>query len=307
MGIVNWNECHLLRHADHDTSDFNLHAKSTGAIENEGNAGRTSDCVYNSIGKHVRNSFLPIVIILLLLMVGGHGCARQEVVAPDRKPPAPASPEAIPSVPSKDTGMKKRMPVTVKTGDRLGWVENALTAYPPDRFLTGLGMAPDRKTAERRSLTELEKPFALSISGRTRMQIEALGKFPESLDRETHKLAVKCQGDALKAALSHGRVADVFIEKTPTATFYALAVLDRHVCVNQLRPLIAGMDRQLKEWVNRFEKADVTMPPADGYALTEAFLCREALDAALAAATPGGNGEPLPVQPKTIGRLLRKK
>ena len=203
--------------------------------------------------------------------------------------------------------MKQRMPVTVKTGDRLGWVDNALKTYPPDRFLTGLGIAPDRKTAERRSLAELEKPFVLSISGRTKMQIKALGVFPESLGRETHKLAVKCQGNALKAVLSHERVADVFIEKTPAATFYALAVLDRHACVNQLRPPIAGMDHQLKECVNRFEKADVTMHPSDGYELMEAFLCREALDAALAAATPEGKGMPLPIQPKTIGRLLRKK
>lgn len=203
--------------------------------------------------------------------------------------------------------MKKRIPVTVKTGDRLGWVENAMTAYPPDQFLTGLGMAPDRKKAERRSLTELEKPFALNISGRTKMQIEALGAFPESLSRETHKLSVKCADRALKVAISHGRVADVFTEKTPAETFYALAVLDRHACVNQLRPMITGMDHQLQEWVSRFEKADVTMHPSDGYALIDAFLCREALDAALAAATSGGKGVPLPVQPETIGRLLRKK
>lgn len=217
------------------------------------------------------------------------------------------SPVAIPSVPSKGTGLKERIPVTVKTGDRLGWVENALRTYPPDQFLTGLGMAPDRKTAERRSMTELEKPFALSITGRTRMQIKAMGAFPESLDRETHKLAAKCENHALKAALSQGRVADIFIEKTPAATFYALAVLDRHACVNQLRPLIAGMDHQLKEWVSQFEKADFPMHPSDGYALVDAFLYREALDAALAAATPEGKGMPLPVQPKTIGRLLRKK
>ena len=79
--------------------------------------------------------------------------------------------------------MKKRIPVTVKTGDRLGWVDNALQTYPPDRFLTGLGMAPDRKMAEQRSLTELEKPFALGITGRTKMQIKAMGAFPESLNR----------------------------------------------------------------------------------------------------------------------------
>jgi hypothetical protein len=39
----------------------------------------------------------------------------------------------------------------------------------------------------------------------------------------------------------------------------------------------------------------------------DAFLCREALDAALATAIPAGKGIPLSIQPKTIGRLLRKK
>ena len=286
---------------------FKLHVESTGDIDIKGSAGKTSDYVYNSIGKNVRNRFVQMVIILLLLMVGGQGCTRQAVITPDRKPPTQTSPEAIPAVPSKGIGMKKRIPISVKTGDRLGWVENALITYPPNRFLTGLGMASDRNTAEQRSLTELEKPLAFSISGRTKMQIEAMGTFPASLDRKTHKLAAKCGNHALQEAISHGRVADVFIEETPAATFYALAVLDRHACVNQLRPLIAEMDHRLKEWVSRFEKADVPMHPADGYALMDAFLYREALDAALAAATPGGKSIPLPVQPKTIGRLLREK
>jgi hypothetical protein len=228
-------------------------------------------------------------------------------MVPSQEAPIQAPPEALPPAPSKGTGMKQRMPVTVKTGDRLGWVDNALKTYPPDRFLTGLGIAPDRKTAEGRSLTELEKPLALGISSRTKLQIEALGAFPESQDRKTHELAVKCRSNALKAALSQGRVTDIFIEKSPAATYYALAVLDRNTCVNQLKPLIARADHQLKELVNQFETTGVPIGPPDRYALMDAFLFREALDAALAAATPGRKGMPRPVQTKTIGRLLRKK
>ena len=141
--------------------------------------GKTSDLIQISLGKHGRNRFIPIGKITIVLMVGGHGCARQAVITPAPKPPAQTSPEAIPSAPSKGIGMTKRIPINVKTGDRLVWVENALKIYPPDRFLTSLAMALNRKQAEQRSLAEPEKPFALSITDRTKMQIKAMGAFPE--------------------------------------------------------------------------------------------------------------------------------
>jgi hypothetical protein len=51
---------------------------------------------------------------------------------------------------------------------------------------------------------------------------------------------------------------------------------------------------------------DLPIHPPDSYALMDAYLCREALDAAMSAATPAGKGMPLHVQPKTVGHLLRK-
>jgi hypothetical protein len=117
---------------------------------------------------------------------------------------------------------------------------------------------------------------------------------------------VSCGNNALKAALSQGRIADLFIEKTPAITFYALAVLDRQACMNQLMPLVHTQDNQTKELISRFKKTDLSTHPPDSFALMDAFLCREALDAALAAAMPAGKGLPPTVQPKTVGRLFRK-
>ena len=54
-----------------------------------------------------------------------------------------------------------------------------------------------------------------------------MGTIPRQLDGEFHTLAEKCRKKSLQTLRSHERVAEVFIEKVPAATVYALAVLDR--------------------------------------------------------------------------------
>ncbi len=203
--------------------------------------------------------------------------------------------------------MKKRIPVAVRTGDRLGWVDNALQAYPPDRFFTGLGIAPDRKTAEKRSWTELKKPFVLTIDGRLTMRIEAMGTLAQSSFQEFGKFAVTSRESAIGSVFSRGRVAEIFTEAAPAQTIYALAVLDRHICADQLMRQIRPLDDQLKAITARLEKAEHPVAKVDQVVLVETFFRREALDAVLAMVSPAGKGVSLPVPPNRIGRLLRKK
>jgi hypothetical protein len=250
---------------------------------------------------------LNIVVILFLAIVGG--CRQQPAFVPSPEPAAkdPVSSSPQVPVPSKGTGLKKKTPLTIKGGDRLGWVDNALKTYPPDRFLTGLGIAPDLKTASRRSMAELEKPLNQVISGRIKRQYNLLQRLPKQLDQRFDIVADGCLGTSLAAATADGRVAEVFIEKVPAETVYALAVLDREASMDRLQQSIQGLDDQLAQLVNRLRDTNDAAILAGKRELLGAFICREALDAALSSVTPDGNGVPPSIQPTAIARLLKKK
>ncbi|WP_319522080.1 hypothetical protein [uncultured Desulfosarcina sp.] len=251
-------------------------------------------------------------LIAALLMAWAAGCAHRISDAPERDEAAPPptmvdkpSPSS-PSVPSKGTGVKKKMPVKVKTGDRLGWVDNAVKTYPPDRFLTGVGIAPDRKTAEQRALVELKKPFTRAISGRITMQRESIGKLSDPLDRELIELAAASRESSLEAALAFGRVAEIFVEKKPQTTIYALAVLDRPACTRQLESRIRQLDHRLKKIADRSRQSKEPIQPDQKSELLQILTRREALDAALALTNKTGKGIPLPVSQQVLVSLIKK-
>lgn len=257
-------------------------------------------------------SYRTVVLIIAFLMAWAAGCTHRTTGAPEQEKAASVPKTAdqsdlsSPSVPSKGTGVKKKMPVKVKTGDRLGWVDNAVKTYPPDRFLTGVGIAPDRKTAERRALVELEKPFAKAVSGRITMQREAIGKLSDRLDRELIALAAATRESSLEDVLAFGRVAEIFVEKKPQATIYALAVLDRPACTRQLESRVRQLDRQMKHIVGRSQQPKDRIQPNQKSELLHILVRREALDAAMTLANKTGKGISLPVSRQTLVRLLKK-
>ncbi len=253
--------------------------------------------------------FMRLTIVLALVLIIGWGCAQEAAIAPSPEPHEKESASSSPqvSVPSKGTGLKRKAPVTVKGDDRLGWVDNALQTYPPERFLTGLGIAPDRKTASRRSISEMEKPITQAISGRINLRSKELQTLSRQLDQNFDKLADACLRASLATATTDGRVAELFIEKATLETVYALAVLDRQLSANQLKRSIQGLDDQLKRLLNRLSDPNHLVQAADRGELAGAFICREALDAALTMVNPEGQGIPLSVKSEVIDRLLEKK
>ena len=187
----------------------------------------------------------------------------------------------------------------------MGWVDNALKTYPPDQFVTGLGIAPERKTAQQRALRELAKPFDKAIAGRIEIRRKALGKLPAPLDREWEVLAASNRERVLDTTMEHARVAEIFIEKHPQPTVYALAILSRKDGTRLLEPMIQRRDRQMQELIKQNESMD-NRPSTDRSKLLQTLIHREALDAALTAANQMGRGIPLSVLPQTIARLLKK-
>lgn len=217
-------------------------------------------------------------------------------------PAAPAS-----TVPSKGAGMKKKIPVSIKTGDRLGWVDNALHTYPPEQFITGLGIAPDRRRAQQKALQELTKPFIKAIAKRIAMQRQAWGHLPNRLDQAYAPMADRSRARALESVMAHGRLAEMFVEKQPQPTVYALAVLERADCRHQLRQRVNDIDERLQTHVKQVNTAGGHLSSANRIQLLQTYLDREALDAALAVVDPQGKRVAPPIPPHAMDRWLKKK
>lgn len=248
-----------------------------------------------------------LILILILSGMGWtYGCAQHGPDTSAKKPPTEkVSSPTPPSIPSKGTGIKKRLPVIVTSGDRLSWVDNAIRTYPPDRFHTGLGIGPNRQTAQDRSLAELEKPFSSAITGRLESSIKAMGM--TASDWALSATIDRYRQRTLTTIRSHSRVAEVFLEKKPADTYYALAVMDRQACTDQLEAMVRGLDHELEAMVTRLDKTDVSVTPKERSALMGIYADRLALDAAISVLMPKGNESPPPVQSSTIGRIVKKK
>ena len=252
-------------------------------------------------GKTVRT-----VILILAVLVAAYGCSRYAAEAPAPQPVPQPEPSTRPPVPTKGTGLKERAPVLVATGDRLGWVDNAVRTYPSDQFLTGLGIGPDRKTAHHRSLNELEKPFIQAINGRFNMQTKGMGMTAEQLNQAFGPTLDRQRERTLAIVHSNARVAEIFLEKNPALTYYALAVLDRRACSGQLASMVHQLDRKLDEMVARLQKKDALATPREKRAMAKIFFHREALDAAISVIMPQAQSRQSAIQATTIGRLMKK-
>jgi hypothetical protein len=209
--------------------------------------------------------------------------------------------------PSKGTGLKKRKPVNVHDNTRLAWVENAVNTYPTDQFYTGVGMAPDRGRAEARALVELQKPFVRALSNWSVKAPNLHRSWPESKARDWQLQVERCRKRTLAWIADQGRVTDVFIERKPVTTYYALAVLDRSVLMQGLYEKRAQRDRRVKEIVGRQDRSDRSLAPQEAASLIHAYACGQALDISLAVA--GGHKRDIspPVSPQTLDRLMQNK
>lgn len=90
-------------------------------------------------------------------------------------------------------------------------------------------------------------------------------------------------------------------------TYYALAVMDRQACTNQLEAMRRGLDHELEAMVTRLNKTDVAVTPKERSALMDTYAHRLALDAAIAVLMLKGHESSPPVQSATIGRIVKKK
>jgi hypothetical protein len=156
--------------------------------------------------KQISRLVIPIAIALMIIA----GCATPQPGIPKEKIRANAdqafedlSAEEDPSRPktSRQRQSRETTPqpsysaqteaVKATKGKRPDWIDGGSRQYPPDMYLTGVGYAPDRQTAEDRSRAEIAKIFQSKIDAKTRTYQEYLQTVSGSKTKTSDSIAIE--------------------------------------------------------------------------------------------------------------------
>jgi hypothetical protein len=192
------------------------------------------------------------------------------------------------------------------TGSRLDWVDGTSKAYPATRYLTGIGVGPDRGQAEDNARAEIAKVFESHINTSTKVQQEYLKVISQGQNREVSQVNVQDMVQvSSQKVLSGIQIAEVYRQTRPKELFYALAVLDRQQAIPMLTDKIETLDHEIKVLMDQSSKEQKNLQKIK--ILTSALqkhLLRQTREAELAVVNPSGRGLPTPIGFEEINRSL---
>jgi hypothetical protein len=185
----------------------------------------------------------------------------------------------------------------VQKGKRPEWVDKPSAEFPIAQYLTGVGYAPTRKTAEDNARAEIAKIFSSTIDSRTRtyqgyIQIEAQGK---SNTEETLSIE-EITAVSTQRVLTGVRIAHVYQEEGTSPIFYALAVLDRDQSARILEDKIHELDQDIQGLLDRARQSRDNLERIKYLKQAiQKFILREAHDSEFRIVNLAGRGIPSPV------------
>ena len=147
--------------------------------------------------------------------------------------------------------------VRTKKGKRPDWVDGESSEYPASFYMTGVGYASDRQTAENKARAEISKIFYSEINASNRAYEEYLQTTYKGKSKTKQSISIE---DITKVStqkvLSGVSIARVYFQSRPEKIFYALAILDRAQSKKILRQKIEQLDRDIQKLLtdSRFEK-----------------------------------------------------
>ncbi|MDY6791575.1 MAG: LPP20 family lipoprotein [Thermodesulfobacteriota bacterium] len=184
--------------------------------------------------------------------------------------------------------------VRARKGKRPDWVDGESSEYPSSFYMTGVGYAPDRQTAENKARAEISKIFYSEIDATNRAYEEYLqttyrGK---SKTRQSISLEDITQVSTQKV-LSGVSIAQVYLQSRPEKLFYALAILDREQTKRILSQKIDQLDQDIQKLLtdSRREK-DKLIQIKYLNACIEKHIIRQAYNTELRIVTRTGEGIP---------------
>lgn len=173
------------------------------------------------------------------------------------------------------------------------WVGGVSTQYPPERFVTGVGVAEDRASAEARARAAISAVFETRVASVSRVKEEEVRATVAGRDATTTstRLAMSQEVVAVTAAVLEGAtIAAAWID--PSGQVYALAVLDRAAAAAVIGRRLAESDGAVVDALARLDKEpDRAVGARLGYRIAALLGRREGLAIRLRALDPSATAE----------------
>ena len=129
------------------------------------------------------------------------------------------------------------------------WLDKPAQQYPPERYLSSVGEADDRSTADGRALANLAKIFEVAVSDRSLDFSKALVSNDQSETTASNtQQAERYVTTEARQVLEGARVVENW--RSEEGKNYALAVLEKAPAERRLRDGLRNADRQIEDRVN---------------------------------------------------------
>ena len=129
------------------------------------------------------------------------------------------------------------------------WVDKPAEQYPQQRYLSAVGEADDRSTADDRALANLAKIFEVAVSDRSmdfsqaRVSVDQSGLTTSNIQSASRYVSTEA-----KQVLEGAQLVESW--QGPEGKTYSLAVLEKSPATRRFREAVRGADRQIDDRVN---------------------------------------------------------
>lgn len=180
-------------------------------------------------------------------------------------------------------------------GGRPDWVDGVSRSYPRDRYLTGVGMADDRATAQDRARAEISKIFTTNVSVTTNLHQAETSSSRGSKSENSFSSAIDQSLQTISKKVLEGVEISENWKDGSTMQQYALAVLDRAKALAAVKDKIDDFDRQAQEWKSQMDSGTNKLARVKAAMKLLALLkARAELNGEMRVLDPGGKSVPSP-------------
>jgi hypothetical protein len=176
------------------------------------------------------------------------------------------------------------------------WVDGAGMEFPREQFLTGVGSADDRASAESRARAEISRVFSTEVSAQSSLSETEVndsqgGKSQGSFSQQVSQSVQT----ASKKVLEDVSIAETWKDEA-AMKHYALAILERAKGVTVLKDKMGEIDAQIAQWKKSLDEASERMPKVKAAMKLLALLkARSSLNSDLRVVDPSGQGLKSPI------------
>jgi hypothetical protein len=186
------------------------------------------------------------------------------------------------------------------------WVDGASMQFPREHYLTGVGSADDRSTAQERARGEISKIFTSQMNVVTNsMASESTVQVTGKKDQNSFSQSVSNSVENVSKKMLEGVEIHETWQDEASRVYYALAILDKSKAVSAVTDKIADFDAQVKQYYAQMVQAQDKLPRVKAaMKLMALFKARKDLEGDLRVLD--GKGMPNPVDEAAVKAAAAK-